>query len=100
MKTILHDLYFGNISPLEHRFPEDPELILVNLQIEEGREKLSQRMTEEDRKQLEELENLYASAALLENIEIFSLGFKLGTKMLLEVFREAPEPMRTAKNVK
>lgn len=85
MKSILHELYSGNIYPDELIVCKDPEYRQANRKIGEEKEYFKKRLSEDDRKRFDELEDLYVNASSMFDSEVFSYGFKLGAMIMLEV---------------
>ena len=82
MKSILQLLYNGEIFPSELIIPKGPEYRQINKKIEEEKQKLS----EEDCKRFEELDDLCCQSYSMRAKESFLYGFKLGALIIAEVF--------------
>jgi predicted patatin/cPLA2 family phospholipase len=83
MKTTLEELYFGNIVPAEQSFERDDQYNHAAKVIEEHEQKLM----EENYKEYTALYNARAEITLREISTAFANGFKLGIKIILEVFK-------------
>lgn len=94
MKTILQDLYYGNLNPSGKAFlPDSPYGRLVS-DLAETEEKLLPLLTSAEKQ-------LYA-ALVQHNLDIQSLsceesfidGFRLGARLILEIFSEGDGYLR------
>lgn len=86
--TVLEDLYFGNITPLNDykQSPRTETKIYTNNQnIEELRLCLE---TDKQRSLLDRLINSQSSLIALTEKDAFLAGFKLGIKVMVEVFTD------------
>ncbi|QQZ61850.1 hypothetical protein JI735_03730 [Paenibacillus sonchi] len=94
MKSILEELYYGNISPDETVISTDPEYRLLNRKITEAVEKWKTKLTEQDFEELEDLLYLCAQSDSLQTRAAFQHGFKLGSAILIEVMTGKEELVR------
>ncbi|WP_432404802.1 DUF6809 family protein [Wukongibacter sp. M2B1] len=94
MKSILEELYDGNIYPDELIISKKPEYRLLNKKISDMLTMWKKKLAEDDYKQLEELMNLQSEASYLEASESFMYGFRLGTLIMIEVLTGKEEIMR------
>jgi len=74
MKSILQALYDGEIFPDELIVPKDPEYRPIHRKISAEKEYLKQKLTEEDYKRLEKIDNLLCQATSMSAYEAFSYG--------------------------
>ena len=86
--TVLKDLYFGNITPLND-YKQNPrtetKIYTNNQNIEELRLCLE---TDKQRSLLDRLLNSQSSLIALTEKDAFLAGFKLGIKVMVEVFTD------------
>ena len=94
MKSILQALYDGEIFPDELIVPKDPEYRPIHRKISAEKEYLKQKLTEEDYKRLEKIDNLLCQATSMSAYEAFSYGFKLGAILMIEIFTGADDLSR------
>ncbi|MDO3681825.1 DUF6809 family protein [Paenibacillus ehimensis] len=85
MKSILEELYNGNLCPVEQIVPDDPLYRATNHKITEAMSVWRERLTAEEYKQLEELLNLRVQTGAMDLKESFVHGFKLGAALMIEV---------------
>ncbi|MDL2258160.1 hypothetical protein LJC42_03245 [Eubacteriales bacterium OttesenSCG-928-K08] len=94
MKSILHELYGGEINPYENTSVSSNDYRRINRKIQAEKRYFAERMSEDDCKRFEALENLYSDSSEMETQKAFCEGFKLGALLLCAVFTEEPEPIR------
>jgi len=78
-------LFDGKIIPWERRNAYSAERIALEKAIESEKQYFRGKMSLEDRRRFEALENLFSDAAYDEEVEIYSHGFTLGALLMLEV---------------
>ncbi len=85
MKSLLDKLYNGEIYPMEQT-THDPAYWEINRQLSDKRQALEDRLSEEERRLLMEVEDLHCDLISMELRATFRYGFRLGCGMLAEVF--------------
>jgi hypothetical protein len=85
MKTILEELYDGQIFPDELIVPKNPAYRQLNKEISALKETWQKKLSETDYQSLESLLQLYCQSDALEAAASFVFGFKLGALVMLEV---------------
>lgn len=88
MQSIIEALFDGKIIPWERRSIHTPERKALEEKIEKEKKYFTQKMSLDDCKRFEELENLYQEVAFDEELGIYSHGFTLGALLLMEVMRK------------
>ena len=91
MKNILHELYYGNIQPIEGRFMQQhtyQELSekAMNMEIE-----FLSKLNEEETKLYNELIKATYDKNTIEEAEIYSDGFILGARIMLTCLLKSGE---------
>lgn len=94
MKTILEELYDGNIYPDELIIPKDPGYNPINQKISDMLEMWKKKLSEDDYKQFEMFMDLRCEASSMEVSASFIYGFKLGALIMIEVFAGKEELVR------
>ncbi|MFT9078651.1 DUF6809 family protein [Ethanoligenens sp.] len=89
MKSILTELYNGNVYPFERICPTDPAYRSINREISEIKQYLKGKLSDEDKQQLENLENLHCQSTTMELTDTFIYGFRLAALMMIEVHSES-----------
>ena len=87
-RWLLEDLYYGNITPYDRQIRSGTSLMKAMEQSQECKEQLSKLLEGESHSLLLRLinaENEIGSTLALEN---FILGFRLGTRLILEALDE------------
>lgn len=86
MKTILKELYEGNIYPDEVIVSKDSEYQALNEKISDMLEIWKKKLSEDDFNQLEDLLDLRSELSSMEASESFIYGFRLSALIMIEVF--------------
>ena len=94
MKTILEELYDGNIYPDELIISKDPEYRPLNKRISDMLAMWKKKLSEEDYNQLETLLDLRSESSSMEASESFMYGFRLGALIMIEVLTGKEELVR------
>lgn len=87
MRTVLEDLWYGNIDPSEQFLSGNShfkELISV---MASNREKLSESLTAEQTEWLEKYDDIINEMHSVAEVEAFKFGFKLAATLLLETIK-------------
>ena len=91
MNKIFTDLYYGRYNPYERKPYRASKDIAVNQKIAEEKRYFLQKMSEEDAKRFEALEDLYNESDSYGHIDAFSYGFKFATTIICAVFMDENE---------
>lgn len=94
MKTILEELYDGNIYPDELIIPKDPGYNLLNQKISDMLEMWKKKLSDDDYKLFEMFMDLRCESSSMEASASFIYGFKLGTLIMIEVLSGRDELIR------
>ena len=94
MKSILEELYDGNIYPDELIISKDPEYHPINQKISDTLEMWKKKLSEDDYKQLEAFMDLRCESSSMEASASFMYGFKLGAVIMIEVLAHKEELIR------
>lgn len=90
MKTILEQLYKGELFPNEQIVPSDPDYRALTHEIGAERESLKKLLGSEDAERLEKLGLAYYAESNMSDYANFSYGIKLGARLMYEIL--APDP--------
>ncbi|WP_341282223.1 DUF6809 family protein [Paenibacillus sp. FSL H8-0537] len=85
MRSLLEELYHGNMRPDEKRIANNPEYLQMSQHISEMMEAWKKKHTEDEYTKLEALLDLYAQAHSMELTSTFTYGFRLGAGIMTEV---------------
>lgn len=86
--SILQDLWHGKISPCDRK--STPTEDAVRKAILKNDEKLTPLLSSEAKEIFEELMDCQGELASLNDCEIFSKGFRMGARLMLEIMAETP----------
>ena len=89
--NILHDLYYGKVIPWERKTSEMPEYQAVQEKIDTAFSYFENNFSHEDCTRIEDFRSLIIELATVDEVDIFVLGVKLGTKIALEATNNDPE---------
>lgn len=88
--TTLEDFYFGNINPCEYRQSKDSNKKLSEMT--RLLDKLRSMLTiKEQKEKLEQIGNCQLSLTALSEKDVYIMGFRLGVKMITEIFTDAQQ---------
>ena len=87
MKT-LEDLYYGNIIPHEHSFKHGSAYSEVLGYIVRHEDDLKATLTEQQKEIFEKLKDCESELHGMNELEAFINGFKLATRIMIEVMHE------------
>ncbi len=89
MKSILQELWYGNIHPMEDDPYNTPELKKLSGCMSRHSEALDKTLSDEQRELLEKLMDSHSDFNSLSEAVIFICGFRLGARIMLEVMSGA-----------
>lgn len=95
MKTVLEELYNGNMYPAELIISKNPEYRPLNKKISDMLAAWKNKLPEDDYIQLENLLDLRIQLSLMETSESFLYGFRLGVLIMIEVYTGKEELVRS-----
>lgn len=85
-KSILYDLYFGNLAPCERGRPQNPAYTPITRQISDIDEYFEKLLSPEAYEKFEEMQNLKADIGTIEDADLFEYAFSMGILLMFEVF--------------
>jgi len=83
-KSILQQLYDGEVYPAENISVNNPNLQKMNDTIMEEKERLIASLSDSDNEILQNVEDLQNESAAIYGYECFTHGFKLAARLLVE----------------
>ncbi len=89
MKSILEELWYGNIHPQEDDPYNTSKLKKLSKNTTSHFEKLDETLSDEQKELLEQLMSSYLDFNSLSESVIFTCGFRLGARIMLEVMSGA-----------
>ena len=85
MRTILEELFYGNICPNTDCRCQDVETKRLMGYIADHHDNLQATLAEEQKEILEKFDDCYAELTDINEREIFVYAFRLGARIMLEV---------------
>ena len=86
MKSMLQELYFGNIRPCERNRVRDPEYAALTKKISDIVVHFRDLLSPEEYAKFTEMRDLQADADLFDEVQLFEYAFSLGVLLMLDVF--------------
>ena len=90
MSRLLDMLYHGTLQPADHMRPRDPDYDAVSDELSEKQRDWEKRLSEEERKDWDALEDLRIRTESMERREAFASGFYLGARLTAEGLADWP----------
>ena len=91
MRSVINELWHGNIVPQEDSRNNSPEMKELMEYMARHHEDLLQAMTDEQRDILERFDDCWSEYASLAEEAIFVYAFRLGARMMLNVMLPTAE---------
>ena len=88
MKSMIKELWHGNISPQEDSRNNSPEMKELMEYMARHHEDLLKTMTDEQKEIFQKFHDCWSEYASLSDEALFEYAFKLGAKMALEILIE------------
>lgn len=85
-KSILYDLYFGNLAPWERACPQDPAYKSINRKISDLKVHFRETLSADEYRRLEELDDLKERSGAFDDVDLFEYGLCMGVLLMIEVF--------------
>lgn len=85
MKSIIEQLYAGNIAPCERRFT--PEYRALNGLFSDACDAFRKSLSTQQRKDFEQVLDRYTQLMTCDGKELFHVGFCMGAQIMMEVLR-------------
>lgn len=91
MMTTLEDLYYGNTIPHEHSFKRGSAYSEVLGYVVRNEDDLKATLTEQQKEIFEKLKDRKSELHGMNELESFICGFKLATRIMIEVMHESSD---------
>ena len=88
MRTILEELFYGNICPNTDCRSHDKETKQLMGYIADHHDNLLSTLNDQQKEALEKFDDCYSELTDINEREIFTYAFKLGARLMLAVVRE------------
>ena len=89
MRSILNELWYGNVSPFEQCTRGNKRLKELLKLVARNREDLDGTLTEKQKETLEKFEDCMNEMHSITERDAFSYGFRLGVQLMAESFLQA-----------
>ena len=83
---IIHELWYGNVSPFEQCTRGDKRLKELLKLVARNREELGETLTDKQKETLEKFEDCMTEMHSITERDAFSYGFRLGVQLIAEAF--------------
>lgn len=90
-KTLLQQLYDGEIYPAEQINPQNPEYWELCRKLGAERDYFREKFSGSDRERFAEMDNMYQAVTNIYGYEDFTYGFRLGVGLLIEALSSGKE---------
>ena len=88
MKSIINELWHGNIVPQEDSSANSPEMKELPAYMARHHEDLEKRFTDEQKEIFEKFHDCWSEYMSLAEAAIFEYAFKLGMQIAIETLKE------------
>ena len=95
MANFLVELYFGNLDPQARGYRKGSHNLKVSKSINELEEKLTERLSGEDKALFLDFCNAYSELLGDAEVDTFVVGFRLGAKMIFDTFCSDDAPFES-----
>lgn len=95
MKNFIEELFYGNIDPQARGYRKGHRIVKVSDSINDIEEKLTKHLQGEDKDLFLDFCNAYAELWGEAELDSFIVGFRLGAKMLFDVFCSDDAPFES-----
>lgn len=84
-KSLMYDLYFGNLNPWERGRAQDPDYTPLTRKIGDIKVHFQKLLSAEEYEKFEEMGNLQSQAGTIEEVDLFEYGFCMGALIMIDV---------------
>lgn len=88
---VIEELYYGNVDPFEHAVHHPKTEKQLRELFHRNEDSLKSELSESQREILEKLKDNLEDLHRLEEMEMFTEGFRLGARLMLEVMADNNE---------
>ena len=86
MDSIINELYYGNIRPVEQMGELPPEVKVILKRLHESEDKLEESLNEQEKALLHAIQNDRLELAAIVGEKRFQEAFTLGARLAAEIF--------------
>ncbi len=93
-EKILKELYHGNLNPVAKTVIKGSDFYKLQCRLDDTVEKLTLLLNESEQELLEQAVDTWGNLNLISGEERFTEGFRLGAKIILEIFEKDGEQFK------
>ena len=86
MESIIEELYYGNITPVERAHRRNSEYAHILQLVTRNEENQTETLTEAQKETFEKFKDGTSELSSMTEVTVFTLGFKLGLRLTVEAF--------------
>ena len=86
MRSIIEELYYGNITPAERSFRRTGEYAHILQLVTRNEEKLTETLSEAQKETFEKFKDGTSELSSMTEVTAFTIGFKLGLRLTAAAF--------------
>lgn len=86
MRSIIEELYYGNITPSERSYCKTGEYAHILHLVTRNEEKLTEMLSEAQKETFEKFKDGTSELGSMTEVTAFTIGFKLGLRLTAEAF--------------
>lgn len=86
MKSIMYDLYYGNLVAWERGRAQNPDYKPITKKISDIDEHFQNLLSPEEYKKFEEMQDLRADIGSIEDVDLFEYALCMGILLMIDVF--------------
>lgn len=90
-QNFINDLYYARYRPYERKVQQSAEMIAVNQRIEKERAYFLEKLSPEDCRRFQELEDLFARSSGYHSVDAFGFGLRYGAYFMDAILAEDKE---------
>jgi len=94
VKSIIEELYYGNIDPQSRCYRTDSHIFEVSSEMVDIEEKLNDRLDGEEKEMFKRYVEAYAELMSTSELDAFIVGFRLGARFVVDTFMSDEAPFR------
>jgi len=94
VKSILEELYYGNIDPQSRCYRQGSHIFEVSAEMVDIEEQLNERLNGEEKEMFKRYVEAYAELMATSELDAFIVGFRLGARFAVDTFMSDEAPFR------
>jgi len=94
VKSILEELYYGNIDPQSRCYRQGSHIFEVSSEMVNIEESLNDRLDGKEKEMFKRYVEAYAELMAASELDAFIVGFRLGARFAMDTFMSDEAPFR------